>query len=206
MTEPPKDKKRHLNGSFNSILIDGARGTTTTTGLCTTDMTGATSNVDKSLLLSERNGRHMVNKAGCLLSNHNMKAMRKHKRTSYIPETNGNDSSIDGSSKDGEEHEDSETSPLLDISKEIEQCSEDWPIDPDGNSVTLTDDVSHFNGFKLAHPFGRPKRFMLEVFIMVNMAQLMYTAMLVFTKSAMLAHGASITNLFLYRCAVLFFI
>lgn len=132
--------------------------------------------------------------------------MRKQKRTSYIPETHDNDSSNDGLSRNGEELDDSETSPLLDISKEIEQCSEDWPIDPDGNSVTLTDDVSHFNGFKLAHPFGRPKRFLLEVFIMVNMAQLMYTAMLVFAKSAMLAHGASISNLFLYRCAVLFFI
>ena len=106
----------------------------------------------------------------------------------------------------GGQEEDSDTCPLLDISKEIEQCSEDWPIDPDGNSVILTDDVSHFNGFKLAHPFGRPKRLLLEVFIMVNMAQLMYTAMLAFAKSAMLSHGASTANLFLYRCAVLFVI
>ena len=39
---------------------------------------------------------------------------------------------------------------------------------------------------------------------MVNMAQLMYTAMLVFAKSAMLTHGASIASLFLFRCAALF--
>ena len=83
-----------------------------------------------------------------------------------------------------------ESSPLLDISKDIEQCSEDWPIDPDGNSDIYSDGCSYINGFRLAHPFGRTKRLILEVFIMVNMAQLMYTAMFAFAKSAMLSHGA----------------
>ena len=39
---------------------------------------------------------------------------------------------------------------------------------------------------------------------MINMAQLMYTAMLAFAKSAMLSHGANVANLTLYRCAILF--
>lgn len=138
----------------------------------------------QSLALSDR---HRMTKMG-----------RKHTRlTNYIPTTRNSEWSSASNASDSDE-----SSPLLDISKDIEQLSEDWPIDPEGNSV-IHSDCSFFNGMRLAHPFGRPKRLMLEIFIMVNMAQLMYTAMLAFAKSAMLSHGASTANLYLYRCAVL---
>lgn len=101
---------------------------------------------------------------------------------------------------------------MLDISNNIEQCSEDWPIDPDGNSVILSNSsVEHYGGMHLAHPFGKPKRLLIELFIMVNMAQLMYTAMLAFAKSAMLtanARGTATSSLAmsLYRSVVLLLI
>ena len=56
----------------------------------------------------------------------------------------------------------------------------------------------------MSHPFGKPKRLLIELFIMVNMAQLMYTAMLAFGKSAMTSQGASTVNICLYRLAILF--
>ena len=91
---------------------------------------------------------------------------RKQSRlTRYIPTTRNTDWSSGNNASDSDE-----TCPLLDISKDIEQLSEDWPIDPDGNSVMYSEGCSYVNGFKLAHPFGRPKRLALEVFIMVNMA------------------------------------
>lgn len=94
-----------------------------------------------------------------------------------------------------------DSSPLLDVSNDIERRSDDWPIDPEGNSVILSN--SFMDRFHLEHPFGKPKRLILELFIMVNMAQLMYTAMIAFAKSAMVASNVSVLNLCLYRFAVL---
>mmetsp|Transcript_10861 Transcript_10861/g.14636 ORF Transcript_10861/g.14636 Transcript_10861/m.14636 type:complete len:97 (+) Transcript_10861:441-731(+) len=57
---------------------------------------------------------------------------------------------------------------------------------------------------RLDYPFGKPKRLLLELFIMINMAQLMYTAMLAFTKTAIVSApaGTSIVILCLFRHVV----
>ena len=83
--------------------------------------------------------------------------------------------------------------------------SDAWPIDPEGNSVIITNSSQAHRHLlcKLRHPFGRPNRFLFEVFIMVNMAQIMYIAMLAFAKSALISAETTAVNLCLYRCAVL---
>lgn len=94
----------------------------------------------------------------------------------------------------------------MDVSNNIELGSDDWPIDPDGDSAAGL----HFSSvyrFRLQYPFGKPKRLAIELFIMVNMAQLMYTGMLAFAKSAMLSsQGTSATLLCFYRVCALFLI
>ena len=126
---------------------------------------------------------------------------RRH--NNYIPSTKHENIILDNLSfSTNSDGSDDEGLPLLDISNDIERRSEDWPIDPEGNSVILSD--SSRDHLHLTHPFGRPKRLLLEVFIMINMAELMYTAMLTFAKSAMLQQGASVVNLALYRAAVVF--
>ena len=47
------------------------------------------------------------------------------KRTRYIPSVNHEDNQNDTHIEEGE------NSPLLDVSNDIEQNSEDWPIDPE---------------------------------------------------------------------------
>ena len=56
---------------------------------------------------------------------------------------------------------------------------------------------------RLNHPFDRkPKHLMLELFIMVNMAQLMYISMLSFAKSTMIhtANGMPATPIVVICC------
>lgn len=105
-----------------------------------------------------------------------------------------------------------DSAPLLDTSNEIELRSQDWPVYPDSNSEALSDDsfCLHRNntGFKLMHPFGEHKqRMLVEVFIMVNLAQLMYTCMLAFSKQALVATNSlesiNTVTLCLFRSIVL---
>ena len=63
-----------------------------------------------------------------------------------------------------------DTTPLLDMSNDVEQKSDAWPIDPEGNSVIITNSSQAHRHYFLKHPFGRPNRFLFEVFIMINMA------------------------------------
>ena len=74
------------------------------------------------------------------------------------------------------------------MSNDIECESSDWPIDPENNSNI--EPFSTVFKMRLDYPFGKPKRLLLELFIMINMAQLMYTAMLAFTKTAIIAAPA----------------
>ena len=60
--------------------------------------------------------------------------------------------------------------PLLDISNDIEVCSEDWPIDPESNSVVADNTTEGYRLGRHSNPFGKPKRLLLEIFIMVNMS------------------------------------
>ena len=78
--------------------------------------------------------------------------------------------------------QDGENSPLLDVSNDIEQNSEDWPIDPDNQSEIFSN-MTQKRLYYLNYPFGKPKRYLMELFILVNMAQLMYTAALSFCKT-----------------------
>lgn len=89
---------------------------------------------------------------------------RRRKPTRYIPSTNN---PCDIFEHGGTGYQSNESSPLLDISNDIERHSDDWPIDPDGNSVILSN--SFLDRLHLQHPFGKPKRLVLELFIMVNM-------------------------------------
>jgi hypothetical protein len=75
-----------------------------------------------------------------------------------------------------------ESSPLLDVSNNIEQVSSHWPIDPD-NQSELSEDSRGLNFLK--HPFGKPKRTLLELVILVTLAQLLYTLLLGVVKTAM---------------------
>ena len=96
--------------------------------------------------------------------------------------------------------------PLLDISNDIEKCSEDWPIDPEGNSVVVINSSEDYLQ-QVKNKFGKPKRLLLEIFIMLNMAQLIYTAMLAFVKTSLLHKNQEATPslyLCLYRCFALF--
>lgn len=58
--------------------------------------------------------------------------------------------------------------------------------------------------YYLNYPFGKPKRYLMELFILVNMAQLMYTAALSFCKTLIVGQGVTIANLSMYRFTVLF--
>ena len=58
--------------------------------------------------------------------------------------------------------------------------------------------------YYLNYPFGKPKRYLMELFILVNMAQLMYTAALSFCKTLIVSQGVTIANLSMYRFTVLF--
>ena len=89
------------------------------------------------------------------------------------------------------------------MSNDIECESSDWPIDPENNSNI--EPFSTVFKMRLDYPFGKPKRLLLELFIMINMAQLMYTAMLAFTKTAIIAApaGTPIVILALFRHAAL---
>lgn len=78
------------------------------------------------------------------------------------------------------------------MSNNIELRSDDWPIDIEANSYM--DTFSSAFKARLNHPFGRKhKRLFLELFIMVNMAQLMYISMLTFAKSTMLNEVSGVT-------------
>lgn len=75
--------------------------------------------------------------------------------------------------------------PLLDISNNIERRSEDWPVDPEGNSLILYDSdesVKRMNFLAKNHPFGKPSRSLVELFVLVNMSCIMYVAVLTFSK------------------------
>ena len=89
------------------------------------------------------------------------------------------------------------------MSNNIEQKSEDWPIDPENQSEVYSNSTQK-RLYYLNYPFGKPKRFLMEIFILVNMAQLMYTASLCFCKTLMVAENVTIANMSMYRFTLLF--
>ena len=119
---------------------------------------------------------------------------RQTRRQKCVPSTNQRYGAY------GSENED--RSPLLDVSNDIEQCSDDWPIDPDNQSEiysNMTEKRLHFLGSGNA----RIKNLLMELFLLVNMAQLMYVAALSFYKILIVSEGISIAEICLYRFGIL---
>ena len=96
-----------------------------------------------------------------------------------------------------------ERSPLLDVSNDIEQCSENWPVDPDNQSDILSNmtikELYFMSDFK-----GKSKsQILTEVFLVVNMALLLFVAALCFYKMLVVSGGVTIAEICAYRFGTL---
>ena len=119
---------------------------------------------------------------------------KKVKKPQYVP-------SINEYFDDGEYADD--RSPLLDVSNDIEQCSENWPVDPDNQSDILSN-MTIKELYFMSNLQGKSKsQILTEVFLVVNMAHLLFVAALCFYKMLVVSGGVSIAEICAYRFGTL---